>query len=156
MTWIPPAKGDPIHTVTLPYQPTEEGAYPPILPIHVGDVGLDIHAQIDESVSIGYGRGRFIPGNIRVDMPDGYFGMIFGRSSLNERGLLVAPAVIDNGYQGPLGAQVWNIQPRSITINPGDRIAQIVLIPGVRPFPVSVADFGPSDRGDNGWGSTGK
>lgn len=155
MTWNP-TDLDPIPSMGISYQLTEDGAHMPLRPLHRGDVGLDIFAQIQEAVHIGYGRGEFIPGNIRVNIPYGYFGMIFGRSSLNKQGLLVPPAVIDQGYQGPLGAQMWNVQPERITIHPGDRIAQVVFLPAVRPIPIPTADFTPSDRGDNGWGSTGK
>jgi dUTP pyrophosphatase len=143
---------------TLPYKP-----YPdlpttehPVLNHYSGDVGLDIAADLTEPYHCPPHWGRFIPGSFRVDIPDGYFGLVVGRSSSNTRGLLIPPAIIDNGYQGVIGAQIWNISGTYITVEPGDRIAQLVLLPAVRPVPLLVEEFSPTDRGDNGWGSTGK
>ena len=122
---------------------------------NVGDVGLDIPAILDEAVTIRPGMGSFIPGGFRVQLPDGYFGMVLPRSSNNRRGLHICTGVIDNGYIGELGTEVRNISHQEITIEPGERLSQLVLFPAVRPIPIPTVSFKETDRGEQGFGSTG-
>ena len=130
---------------------------PPTPGKYMGDVGLDIAADLgeDQSVMLLPGQGTFVWGGFQVQLPDGYFALVLPRSSSNAAGLMVLTGVIDNGYTGRIGCQVYNITCDPITIQNGQRIAQLVLLPAVRPVPLPVGMFTPTDRGHAGWGSSG-
>lgn len=122
-----------------------------------GDAGFDLYVSGDEPVSISPGGFCNVPSEIGVQLPGGMWGMILGRSSSWARRLYVAPAVIDAGYRGLLYACTWNVSDDVAVVAPGERIAQIV------PFPLTAdgvvwrrGTLDPSDRGDTGFGSTGR
>lgn len=122
-----------------------------------GDIGIDIPAaRLEAPVTILPGHGLFVWGGFRIQFPDGYAGLVFGRSSGNARGLIVPTGVIDNGYTGEIGAQLHNITCDPIVIHPGDRVAQMVLIPAVQPLPIPILELEKTDRADAGWGSSGR
>lgn len=120
-----------------------------------GDVGIDIQADINQSAIILPGHGMWIPGGFDIQFGSGWMGLVLPRSSTNRMGLLVFTGVIDNGYAGNIGAQVQNVTYDPIVIEPAQRIAQLVVLPGWSPDLVPVARFRPTDRGDAGWGSSG-
>jgi dUTP pyrophosphatase len=122
-----------------------------------GDAGFDLYYCDDTPVTIQPGDFVNVRSKIAVEFPTGIWGMIVGRSSTFSRRLFVAPSVIDNGYRGELYACCWNIGSEPQTINPGDRVAQIV------PFPLTAesinwvnAPLSDSERGSTGFGSTGR
>lgn len=121
-----------------------------------GDVGIDIQANLEESAIILPGHGLWIPGGFDIQFSSGWMGLVLPRSSTNRMGLLVYTGVIDNGYAGNIGAQVHNVTCDPIVVEPGQRIAQLVIFPGWSPDLVPVAGFRPTNRGDAGWGSSGK
>lgn len=121
---------------------------------HRSDVGLDIPAVITGPMTLGPGAGQFIPGGFRVQFPYGMAGLILPRSSVNRQGLHVCTGVIDHGYNGELGTEVRNITHEEITIRPGDRLSQLVLIPAWHPVPVPTVMFRETDRGEKGFGSS--
>lgn len=122
---------------------------------YAGDIGIDIRAQIEEPATILPGHGLFVWGGFHIEFPPGYAGLVLGRSSMNRNGLLVMTGVIDSGYTGEIGAQLHNITCDPVTIKPDQAIAQLVIIPAIHPVPVPVAAFEATERGAQGWGSSG-
>jgi deoxyuridine 5'-triphosphate nucleotidohydrolase len=120
-----------------------------------GDAGFDL--VVAESVVIRFGDSLDVPMGVQVQMPPGLWAMIIGRSStLRSRGLLVQTNVIDNGYRGDLFAMVQNMSSKTVTVERGERIAQLIPLPLVSPTLGLVNEaLKPSDRGDSAFGSTG-
>lgn len=131
------------------------------LPVYSSDcaAGADLHAAIEKAACINAGETAMIGTGIAVAIPDGYVGLVFARSGLaTKRGL--APAnkvgVIDSDYRGEIIVSLHNHTNSMQTVEPGERIAQLVIVPYLR------VDFEESDaldetkRGAGGFGSTGK
>lgn len=121
-----------------------------------GDAGFDLVAS--ESTRIPYGGFVDVPMGISIQMPEGIWAMVTGRSStLGKKRLLITPAIIDNGYRGPVAVGVLNVGRVATTIERGERIAQMIPFShearGL--FLERVAELGSSDRGERGMGSTG-
>lgn len=128
-------------------------------PQRAGDVGYDLHCRFSCSLQPGAFK-RIAVGTeadaLKVAIPDGYWGFIMGRSRLLEQGLIVSSTPIDSGYRGPLYTFAHNVSLHRIVIEKGERIAQLVLIESQTP-PLYLADVLPaSERGEQGFGSTGK
>jgi dUTP pyrophosphatase len=123
-----------------------------------GDAGLDLFAA--EDASLEPGERVAIPTGIAVAIPDGHAGFVHARSgrALKEGLALVnAPGLIDSGYRGEIKVIVVNLDPRSpIDIRRGDKIAQLVVQPVATVDPLLVDELPPSDRGEGGFGSTGR
>ena len=119
-----------------------------------GDAGMDL-AVVGEH-TLAPGESRDLPTGIAVEMPEDLWGRITGRSStLRRRGLFVNEGVIDNGYRGELLIYVTNRQSTPVTVESGDRLAQLILT-SIWQAPGEWADeLTPSERGTNGFGSTG-
>ncbi len=96
----------------------------------------------------------FIPGGYAIQFHNGWFGMVTGRSKNNRRGIIVPTGIIDTGYTGIIGAELINTSPNVYSIEPGERIAQLILLPGFTPKPIPVERFAPTERGNQGWGSS--
>lgn len=123
-----------------------------------GDAGLDLIAG--ENVSLGPGQREAVPTGIAVAIPQGYAGFVHARSgrSLKEGlALANAPGLIDSGYRGEIKVILVNLDPSSsIDIRRGDKIAQLV-IQAVEQVELEVVDELPeTDRGEGGFGSTGR
>ena len=132
-----------------------------ILPTYgsFGAAGADLYACLDESVTILPGDTSFIPTGIALEVPVGCAGLIYARSSLGtKRGL--APAnkvgVIDSDYRGELCVVLLNHSKVPQTVEPGERIAQLVITPVLTPQYVETDILSDTDRGTGGFGSTGK
>jgi dUTP pyrophosphatase len=93
---------------------------------------------------------------IHMAIPRGYYGMIHGRSGLASEGILAHTGVIDSDYRGEVAVMLFNMGSQSKTIKAGDRIAQLAIIPIMQVNPVVVAKLEETERGDGGFGSTGK
>lgn len=122
-----------------------------------GDAGFDL--WVSEDVEIPIGKFADIPCGIAVELPPDTWGFIIGRSStLRKHNLMVTPAVIDNGYRGPLYAGVYNMNGHQFSAKKGMRLAQFIPFPltAAGMVPVGVPALGASDRGQNGFGSTGE
>lgn len=123
-------------------------------PKYEGDIGFDL--PVVEACVIPEGQQATIPCRLSIELPPGKSALVLGRSSSNAARLLVWPAVIDNGYRGPMYIFVTNLSPRQILVKPGERIAQIVLIDNPGPVHVVKSDsLSETDRGRNGFGSSG-
>jgi dUTP pyrophosphatase len=122
-----------------------------------GDAGLDLTAC--ERVTLGPGERAVVPTGIAVTIPEGYAGLVTPRSGLAARhGISVVngPGLIDAGYRGELQAILLNTDPReSFTVEPGMRIAQLVLVPVAVAHVVEVGELAASVRGTAGLGSSG-
>lgn len=119
-----------------------------------GDAGFDL--VVSESVYIDYGGFRDVPMGISVELPEGVWGMLTGRSStIRNRRVLVSQGIIDNGFRGELFAGCQNVGEKSVQIAKGERIAQLILFNLVDPATMSVEKLSPSERGTSGFGSSG-
>ena len=125
-----------------------------------GSAGLDLRACINDPVVINPGKTELIPTGISIFIKDpGYAGLILPRSGLGHKhGIVLGNLVglIDSDYQGELFISAWNRGTLSFTINSLDRIAQLVIVPVSQATFNIVSDYTKSDRGDGGFGSTGK
>ena len=123
-----------------------------------GAAALDLHACIDAPVTILSGAQVVIPTGIAVAIPENYVGIIAVRSSMGVRnGVSLSNdiGVIDSDYRGPLGVGLRNNKADPYTIQPGDRIAQLMVIPVACPEIEVGQELPASERGEGGFGSTG-
>jgi dUTP pyrophosphatase len=125
-----------------------------------GSAGMDLYACLDEHLHIAPGETHLIPSGIALHIDDQHLAaMILPRSGLGHKhGIVLGNLVglIDSDYQGQIFISVWNRGQHSFTIEPGDRIAQMVIVPiALANFKV-VEDFTPSHRGSGGFGHTGR
>ena len=125
-----------------------------------GSAGLDLHACLPEPLELAPGMCRLIGSGIAIHLEDtGLMALIVPRSGLGHtRGLVMGnlTGVIDSDYQGEIKVSCWNRGKEPIMINPGDRIAQLLVTPVLRVHWQVVNDFNfESQRGTNGFGHTG-
>lgn len=125
-----------------------------------GSAGLDLRACIDEPITLEPNfKSVLVSSGLSIFIEDPNFaGMIYPRSGLgHKQGLVLGnlTGVIDSDYQGPLMMSVWNRSQEAIVINPGDRIAQYLVLPVQRVEFTIVDDFVETDRGNGGFGHTG-
>lgn len=121
--------------------------------------GADLYACLDAPVTIGAGETVFIPTGLAMEVPKGCAGLVYARSSLGaKRGL--APAnkvgVIDSDYRGEVSVVLHNHGSIAQTVEPGERIAQLVITPVLTPVYEEAAELTDTNRGTGGFGSTGK
>lgn len=125
-----------------------------------GSAGMDLYACIDEPVTLALGEKAVIPTGIAIALPSPELGaFIFARSGLAIKhgiGLLNAVGVIDSDYRGEVCVGVINQLPEPYTINPGERIAQLVIMPVSLIEPAEVDELDETERGAGGFGSTGR
>ena len=125
-----------------------------------GSAGLDLRACIDAALVIEPGQTQLIPTGLAIHIGDpGLAAMLLPRSGLGHKhGIVLGNLVglIDSDYQGPLMVSCWNRSPAPFTVQPLERIAQLVIVPVVQAAFRVVADFDASQRGQGGFGSTGK
>ncbi|AEP36849.1 dUTP diphosphatase [Taylorella asinigenitalis] len=124
-----------------------------------GSAGLDLRACIDDPLTIEPGQTHLIPTGIAIHIADpDYAAMILPRSGLGHKhGIVLGNLVglIDSDYQGQLMVSIWNRGTETFTLNPLDRMAQLVIVP-VQQVEFNVVDsFEVSDRASGGFGSTG-
>ncbi|MEO6798857.1 MAG: dUTP diphosphatase [Rhodanobacter sp.] len=125
----------------------------------VGSAGMDLRAALQQPLTLAPGESALVPSGIAIHIGDpGWCGLIVPRSGLGHKhGLVMGNlvGVIDADYQGPLMISCWNRGSQPYTIEIGDRIAQLLLMPVALPRLDIVSEFAPSDRGSGGFGSTG-
>ena len=125
---------------------------------HPGDAGLDLCAC--EAAHVGPGERWSVGTGIAVEIPDGHAGLVLPRSGLAMKhgiALVNAPGLIDSGYRGELRVLLLNTDPaETFRVEPGDRIAQLVIAPIAPAEPVEVEGLAESVRGDGGFGSSGR
>ena len=134
----------------------------PHLPAYAsaGAAGLDLRACIDAAITLGPGQTELIPTGLAIHIGDaGYAAVILPRSGLGHKhGIVLGNLVglIDSDYQGQLMVSCWNRGQSTFTIEPFERIAQLVIIPVAQAAFDVVDDFAASERGVAGFGSTGR
>ena len=125
-----------------------------------GAAGLDLRACIDAELVLNPGDSQLLPSGISIHVGDpGYAAVILPRSGLGAKsGIVLGNLVglIDSDYQGPLMVSCWNRGTTPFTIEPFERIAQMVIVPVVQAEFRVVASFDASARGEAGFGSTGR
>jgi len=125
-----------------------------------GSAGLDLRACIDQPVTLGPNEWQLVPTGIAIWLRDpGYAALILPRSGLGHKhGIVLGNLVglIDSDYQGQLMVSCWNRSPTPFTLNPMERLAQLVIVPVVQAQFHVVSEFPPTERGEGGYGSTGK
>jgi dUTP pyrophosphatase len=124
-----------------------------------GSAGLDLRACIDAPLLLEPGKTELVPTGIAIHLGDpALAAMLLPRSGLGHKhGIVLGNLVglIDSDYQGPVMVSMWNRGDRPFTINPGERIAQMVVVPVVQVEFEVVEEFEASARGAGGFGSTG-
>ena len=122
--------------------------------------GLDLRACLDAPLTLGANAWQLVPTGIAIYLKDpGYAAIILPRSGLGHKhGIVLGNLVglIDSDYQGQLMVSAWNRSDTPFTIEPMERIAQLVIVPVVQAQFNVVSEFPASQRGEGGYGSTGK
>jgi dUTP pyrophosphatase len=125
-----------------------------------GAAGLDLRACVESPLTLQAGESQLVSAGIAIHVGDpGYAAVILPRSGLGAKsGIVLGNLVglIDSDYQGPLMISVWNRGKAAFTIQPLDRIAQLIVIPVLQVEFEVVEEFAASARGAGGFGSTGK
>ena len=125
-----------------------------------GSAGLDLRAMVKETTVIEPGQTILLPTGLAIYIEDpGYAGMILPRSGLGHKhGIVLGNLVglIDSDYQGELMVSCWNRGQQTFTIEPGDRIAHLVIVPVLQVQLEKVQDFEQTDRGAGGFGHSGR
>ncbi len=121
--------------------------------------GADLYAAIDVDVTIAPGETRFIPTGLAFEIPTGFAGFVYARSGLASKKDL-APAnkvgVIDSDYRGEVMTALHNHGKETRTIEPGERIAQMVIAPYITANFILSDNLDDTERGEGGFGSTGR
>ncbi len=124
-----------------------------------GAAGIDLAACIEESMSLSPMERKMVPTGVCVAIPKGNVGLVFARSGLATRygiTLTNCVGVIDSDYRGEIMCSLINLGGETYTINPGDRIAQLVIMPAPQ-VAIQVTDkLSETERGEGGFGSTGR
>jgi len=125
-----------------------------------GAAGLDLRACIHSPLTLAPGAAELVPSGIAIHLSDpGLAAVVLPRSGLGHKhGIVLGNLVglIDSDYQGQVMVSVWNRSGTAFTINPMDRIAQLVVVPVVQMKLNVVEEFSATERGAGGFGSTGK
>ncbi len=125
-----------------------------------GSAGLDLRACLDAPLTLGANAWQLVPTGIAIYLKDpGYAAIILPRSGLGHKhGIVLGNLVglIDSDYQGQLMVSAWNRSDTPFTIEPMERIAQLVIVPVLQAQFNVVSEFPVSERGEGGYGSTGK
>jgi dUTP pyrophosphatase len=125
-----------------------------------GSAGLDLRAMVEAPLTLNPGDTELLPTGLAIHIGDaGYAGMILPRSGLGHKhGIVLGNLVglIDSDYQGQLMVSCWNRGSSAFTIEPGERIAQLVIVPVMQVALTQVDEFDDSARGEGGFGHSGR
>lgn len=131
----------------------DDGAYTPIR-AHRDDAGLDLRSPVD--VVVKSLDSATIDTGVHVRIPENCAGLMVSKSGLNVNHDITSTGLIDSGYTGSIRVKLYNHGLEDYQVHKGDKISQLVVFPVLLPDMVLVNDLGESDRGDNGFGSSGK
>jgi len=122
--------------------------------VRPGDAGFDLYSA--EDVTLLPGRREVVPTGIAVAIPSGWVGLIKDRSGLAAKnGIHCLAGVIDENYRGEVKVVLYNTGTEPVTLPAGSRIAQLVVVPYYPGVPKEVQELPPSNRGEEGFGSSG-
>ena len=130
----------------------DPGAYKPTRG-HIDDAGLDLYSTA--SLWLHPGKHEVIDTGVHVQIPPGYVGLITSKSGLMAKGI-TSRGTIDCGFTGSIKAVLYNHGDEGYLINAGDKITQLVILPCLTPPLEIVDDLDDTDRGSDGFGSTGR
>ena len=126
----------------------------------VGSAGMDLHACIEESITLAPQQLAVVPTGIAIELPDnGCAAFLYARSGLGvKHGICLSNGVgvIDSDYRGEVCAGLCNVSDKPYVIEPGERVCQMVIAPVLLPEIAEVKELSDTDRGEGGFGSTGK
>ena len=118
------------------------------------DAGFDLYSR--DNAIIYHGDSYCFDTGVHVQIPQGFVGMVKSKSGLNVKYNLTSEGVIDSGYTGSIVVKLYNHGNAAVRIEKGQKISQLVLLPVFTPSLELVDSLDPTDRGSNGFGSTGK
>lgn len=121
---------------------------------HETDAGLDLYARNDAEIH-SWSSAKFDTG-VHVEIPVGYVGMLKSKSGLNVNHGIQSTGVVDAGYTGSIVVKLFNNSPTRYVVKKGDKISQLVIMPIVTPTLELVDSLEDTERGDGGFGSTGR
>lgn len=122
---------------------------------HETDAGMDLYA--DETVTIEPGERALISTGIAMAIPAGHVGLIWDKSGVaTKRNIKTIAGVVDAGYRGEVKVALWNAGTEPQTFEQGDKVAQMLIQRVCNPETIVVAELDDTDRGEGGFGSTGK
>ena len=131
----------------------DNGAFKPEF-AHKTDAGADLRSPVESVVPA---RGSIvIDTGVHVEIPEGYVGMLKSKSGLNVKHNLIGEGVIDCGFMGSIRVKLYNLGDTDYQIQRGDKIIQLVIMPCVYCEFTEVEQFADSERGNGGFGSTGR
>ena len=131
----------------------DPGAYMPER-AHESDAGYDIRTPYDFEAPSG--GAVTVNSGVHIEIPDGYVGFLKSKSGLNVMWGITGEGVIDAGYTGPITVKLYNDGNCAKIFERGDKIIQLVLLPVFTPELIQVEELGETERGANGFGSTGR
>lgn len=132
----------------------DEGAYLPER-AHDDDAGLDLRSREAKTIP-AWGSATFDTG-VHTELPPGTYAKIESKSGLNvKHGIVSCGGVIDRGYTGSIIVKLYNLSPDPYPVLVGDKIAQLIVQPYCQPCLFLADNLSPTERGDNGMGSTGR
>lgn len=131
----------------------DEGA---ILPTrgYADDAGLDLYTR--ETILVKPKKSKTVDTGVHIQIPKGYVGFLKSKSGLNVNSSILSEGVIDSGYTGSIRVKLYNHGEVPILINPREKISQLVILPIITPDLEVVDALEETERGDGGFGSTGK
>lgn len=131
----------------------DEGAKMPTR-AHNTDAGLDIYSREDQIVPAK--ESAIFDTGVHIELPPNTTGFLKSKSGLNVKHGIVSEGVIDVGYTGPIVVKLYNHSGFDYKVKAGDKISQLVILPILTPTPYLVDSLDATDRGDNGFGSSGR
>lgn len=137
----------------------DEKAFMPVR-AHEDDAGLDLRAPypfvIGGCTPIGGPGKATIDTGVHVEIPKGCFGLLTSKSGLNVNGNIIGTGTIDEGYTGSIRVKLYNLGPDEYHFDEGDKIIQLVILPILTPDLELVEELDETERGGDGFGSTGR
>lgn len=131
----------------------DAGAFIPVR-AHDTDAGADLRSPVETVIPAGC--SCIIDTGVHIQLPHGYVGMLKSKSGLNVKHSITSEGVIDEGYTGPIKVKLYNHSGEPYKIERGDKITQLVIVPCEYVSFEPVEGLDDSERGDDGFGSTGK
>lgn len=154
-----PGTEPPSPTTELVVPIADTARYIPSYAHGAEDAGCDLRADIADPITLGPLESAWVDTGVRVALPEGVFALQAPRSGIAcNHGITLAnaPGIIDPGYRGEVRCKLLNLGAEPYTVQPGERVAQLVIIPFVHARFVPVGELPPSSRGEGGYGSTGR
>lgn len=123
---------------------------------YLGDAGTDLRARIDQTLLLHPEKCVKVPTGLAVEIPEGYVGDVRPRSGAAAEGKMALYGTIDSNYRGEIHLNILNVSDRTLEIEPCERLAQLVILPCLFASFQQVDELSETDRGQNGFGSTGR